>query len=378
MKTGSNPSPSSSSIGSRIRSKKNRVTTDPPESTDSSDLSLDLTAADVLSLDLSQGKETIKKVLKLPAERRQIPYLVSKEALERCSIWGNMSEAKGDEALAKYQKAYEAMYVKKAGSKKPTPVEDDDDVQFVRSNKRKATPCQPPSSSKKRAKVPGSASKESSSLPLALDNVLANLTAKFFPLTPVLLALEKDSSAAIQSLQVDLLQVVTQLYQLGERMEDKTSMKAEMDTLASQLREEKDRVLAQEKEIKGLKLKLKNQDEAGVFAAPENASLREQLEKREEEICELKDAAETFGIEKSMAVNGAQVMARWELMREWLKEETESWNLATALEQYKIVKTTEAQFLGLPAPSFEDEPQIPEKAKVVRTPEPSDDDPQVN
>ncbi|KAL0876111.1 hypothetical protein Bca101_025816 [Brassica carinata] len=44
MRTGSNLSPSSSSIGARVRSKKNRATADPPESTDSSDFSLDLTA----------------------------------------------------------------------------------------------------------------------------------------------------------------------------------------------------------------------------------------------------------------------------------------------------------------------------------------------
>ncbi|KAL0696062.1 hypothetical protein Bca4012_063242 [Brassica carinata] len=44
MRAGSNLSPSSSSIGARVRSKKNRVGTDPPESTNSSDFSLDLTA----------------------------------------------------------------------------------------------------------------------------------------------------------------------------------------------------------------------------------------------------------------------------------------------------------------------------------------------
>lgn len=60
--------------------------------------------------------------------------------------------------------------------------------------------------------------------------------------------------------------MVAQLYHLGERMEVKTSMKTGMDVLTSQLHEEKDRVLALEKHIKGLKLKLRNQDEAGVLA----------------------------------------------------------------------------------------------------------------
>ncbi|KAL0886283.1 hypothetical protein Bca101_010266 [Brassica carinata] len=44
MRAGSNPSPISSSIGVRVRSKKSRDAVDPPESTDSSDFSLDLTA----------------------------------------------------------------------------------------------------------------------------------------------------------------------------------------------------------------------------------------------------------------------------------------------------------------------------------------------
>ena len=64
-----------------------------------------------------------------------------------------------------------------------------------------------------------------------------------------------------------------------------------MATLASQLREEKDIVLAKEKEIKALRLKVRNQDEAGMMASSENVSLREQLERREEEICDLKCAA---------------------------------------------------------------------------------------
>ncbi|KAF3602746.1 hypothetical protein F2Q69_00036253 [Brassica cretica] len=45
-------------------------------------------------------KDTIEQVLKPPLERRQIPFLVSKPALKRCSIWGEMSGSKGDEALA--------------------------------------------------------------------------------------------------------------------------------------------------------------------------------------------------------------------------------------------------------------------------------------
>ena len=50
--------------------------------------------------------------------------------------------------------------------------------------------------------------------------------------------------------------------------------KVEMDNLTSQLRKEKGAVLAKDREIKELTLKVKNQDEAGELGAAENASLR--------------------------------------------------------------------------------------------------------
>ncbi|KAF3598551.1 hypothetical protein F2Q69_00035635 [Brassica cretica] len=123
-------------------------------------------------------------------------------------------------------------------------------------------------------------------------------------------------------------------------MEGAASTKVEMDTLASQLREEKDASLAKDKEIKALRLKVRNQEEAGELAATENVSLRSQLKNREEELNDLRDAAETFEAEKAMAVNGAKVVARWEQMREWLSGQTDSWDPANTLEQYKTVKIT--------------------------------------
>ena len=47
-----------------------------------------------------------------------------------------------------------------------------------------------------------------------------------------------------------------------------------MDALTIQLREGKDAVLAKEKEIKALKLKVQNQEEAMERVAMENASLQ--------------------------------------------------------------------------------------------------------
>lgn len=89
------------------------------------------------------GKKTIEKVLGIPVERRQIPFLVSKEVLESCSNWGkflalsflfqtvfdmwldcslgSMSGTIGEEAMAAPKAT-----VSGGG--------DDDDVQFIRSS----------------------------------------------------------------------------------------------------------------------------------------------------------------------------------------------------------------------------------------------------
>ena len=158
-----------------------------------------------------------------------------------------------------------------------------------------------------------------------------------------------------------LMQAASQLFLLGERMEDKTTAQAEADALTAKLGEEKDAVLAKRREIKALKLDVQNQEEALERVARKNASLLKLLEDKEEDICELRYTMEVFDDEKAMAVNGAKVVTSWELLREWLHRQTDSWEPAATLEQYKTVKTTEAEFLGLPVPCFEDEPQIPER-----------------
>ncbi|KAF3547505.1 hypothetical protein DY000_02008185 [Brassica cretica] len=264
-------------------------------------------------------------------------------ALKRCSIWGEMSGSKGDEALAEYKKALEVMSARKFAPKGAASV-DDDEVQFLRSSKRLTVAATAPSSSKKKSKASGS------SLSASYDwtTVLTNLNTKVFPSTPVLLATEKFSSVAIQSLQGDLVKVASQLFHLGERMVGAASTKDEMDALASQLREEKDFALAKDKEIKALRLKSRNQEEAGELAATGNVSLRGQLKNREDELNVLKDTTETFEAEKAMAVNGAK---------------------------YKMVKITEAELLGLPTPSFEGEPQVPGDMEAEKMPEPAAEDP---
>ncbi|KAF2534687.1 hypothetical protein F2Q70_00030023 [Brassica cretica] len=284
--------------------------------------------------DYPSGRDTVEQLLELPLERREVSFLVSDEALDRCSIRGVMSGSKGVEALAEYRKALEAMYARKAAVKRTAPIEDEE-VQFVGSSRRQVNYVVSPSSSKKKSKASDSVPKTSSPASFDWSTVLSNLNAKAFPLVPARLSLYGAAS---------------QLFHLGERMEDKTTAQAEVDALTAQLCEEKDVVLAKERETKALKLKVQNQEEALEHVATENAFLQKQLEDKEEDICELKYVTEVFDDEMAMAVNGAKVVVRWELMREWLYRQTDSWEPAAAREQYKIVKTTEAELLGLPAP----------------------------
>ncbi|KAF3522324.1 hypothetical protein F2Q69_00048421 [Brassica cretica] len=229
-----------------------------------------------------------------------------------------------------------------------------------------------PSSSKKRFRDSGSVPRTPSPASFDWSAVFSNLNAKVFPSVPAHLSLDGDSFAALRSLQGDLLQAASQLFHHGERMEDKTTAKAEVDALTAQLREGKGSVLTKEKEIRALKLTVQNQEEAKERVRTENASMQKQLEDKEEDICERRYTAEVFDTEKAMAANGAKVVVRWELMREWLRHQTDSWEPAAALEQYKTVKTTEAELLGLPVPCFDNEPQVP---KGDDAPEPADDPP---
>ena len=116
-----------------------------------------------------------------------------------------MSGSKCEEALAEYKRALEVMSAKKAAPKRASPSETEDEVQFVRSSKRKVTAPASSSKKKKKPKASGSTPKVSPSSSGDPATVLANLNTKVFPLTPV--SLPEDSLAAIQSVQSDLLQV---------------------------------------------------------------------------------------------------------------------------------------------------------------------------
>ena len=61
--------------------------------------------------------------------------------------------------------------------------------------------------------------------------------------------------------------MASQLFHLEERTEGKTAVRAEMDVLTTQLRGKKDSLLAWEKEIKALRLKVRSQEEVQELVA---------------------------------------------------------------------------------------------------------------
>ncbi|KAH0936559.1 hypothetical protein HID58_013676, partial [Brassica napus] len=201
----------SSSIGTMVHS-RHRVENEVCESMDSSSSSLDLTAeieelrnatagealrppggdrlwpvgplsrklqtgeGNVSHLDYSSGIDTIEQLLELPLERREVSFLVSDEALDRCSIRGMISGSRGNEALAEYKKALEAMSARKAAVKRIALVEDEE-VQFVGSCRRRMAATNRFRASGYVPRTP---------FPASFDwpAVLSNLNVKVFPLVP--------------------------------------------------------------------------------------------------------------------------------------------------------------------------------------------------
>ena len=91
-----------------------------------------------------------------------------------------------------------------------------------------------------------------------------------------------------------------------------------------QVSEEKAQRVAREMEIRDLKDKLKDVERTTEIYSADALSIGKKNQ-------ELEEAIETLRLEMVMAVNGARVTARWELMREWLQKKNNQWDLTKAL-----------------------------------------------
>ena len=126
----------------------------------------------------------------------------------------------------------------------------------------------------------------------------------------------------------------------------------ELEELKNQLSEEKAQRVARELEIHDLKDKIKDVERSAEISSADALSVGKKNK-------ELEEAMETLRLETVMAVSGARITARWELMREWLQRKNDQWDLAKALAQYKTVVLEESKNKGATVPTFENEPTIP-------------------
>ncbi|KAJ4875954.1 hypothetical protein Rs2_40972 [Raphanus sativus] len=117
--------------------------------------------------------------------------------------------------------------------------------------------------------------------------------------------------------------------------------------------------VAKELELRDLQAKIRAIEGSVENSSAESLQLSREKQELEETIVELRTEAETSKNVVTMAVNGARIVARWEVMREWLKWQVHKWNLHKEFSQYKTVVLAEAEFKGTEPPSFEDEPAIP-------------------
>ncbi|KAF3607606.1 hypothetical protein DY000_02046319 [Brassica cretica] len=81
--------------------------------------------------------------------RIETPHRESLAEMYWCRALDNMSGSKGEEGLAEYKRALEVMSVKKPASKKAALTKNDDEVRFIKSNKRQAATALASSTKKK-------------------------------------------------------------------------------------------------------------------------------------------------------------------------------------------------------------------------------------
>ena len=169
-----------------------------------------------------------------------------------------------------------------------------------------------------------------------------------------LYALHSSFCSRFRLEHIIFVHTVSQLFHLGEGLsnENPVASQEELEDLKREASEERDQRLAREMEILDLKDKVKDLERtAEVSSADAQAAGKRNSE--------LEEAMGTLKHEMVIAINGARVIARWELMREWLKGQSNQWDLAKALEQYKAVTLEEVKHKNAPLPTFEDEAAIP-------------------
>ncbi|KAF2613224.1 hypothetical protein F2Q70_00011445 [Brassica cretica] len=272
----------------------------------------------------AEGERAVIRARRHSVDRRQVNILVSEMVLRRRSSWRDMAGGVVNDPFTAYHEAAKVMSAKKGSSSRSA---SGDEVMITGSRRSTVVKLEPSPSLPRNKPKSGGMTTRSAQQPDdmassvgSLAMALSDLNLNVFPQDSIVLPIG-DPSEVVQVLQGGLLWTVSQLYRLGERLSNEglPILREEIEDLKHQ---------------------------------PRHLQL-------EEEIDALKAAAETFKFEMVIAVNGARVVARWDLMREWLRKQCARWDLAVALEQYKAVIQEEASNKGAPPLTFEDEPSIP-------------------
>ncbi|KAF2620546.1 hypothetical protein F2Q68_00038996 [Brassica cretica] len=252
-------------------------------------------------------------------------YILSAAGTHHAPAEGNMSGSAINDPFATYQEVAKMMSAKKGSASRTT---SGDEV--IITGSRRATMAKPEPTSSSQGKK-----------------------SKVFPQDGVVLP-AGDPSEVVQVLQGGLLQVTSQLYHLKERISNENLVidREELKSLKRQVSEEREQCVARELEICDLKDKVRELKKVAETSSADALAASQKSQELEEEV-------EILKLEMVMAVNGARIVARWELMREWLNKQSSQWDLNRALDQYKMVILEEAKNKGDPPPSFEDDPAIP-------------------
>ncbi|KAH0854479.1 hypothetical protein HID58_069209 [Brassica napus] len=300
-----------------------------------------------------EGESTVLRARQLPLDRRQVNFLLSNSVLHRSSLWGNMSEGTVNDPFAAYQEAAKVISAKKESARRGSAsgTTSGDEVVITGSRQLVTVKMEPPSLAQTKKPQSGGIATRSSQQSVEatcsvgiLATALSNLNLQVFPQDGTVLP-PGEPSEVVHTLQWGLLRTISQLFHLGERLsnESPVASREELEDLKRQASEERAQRLAREMEICDLKDKVKDLERTAEVSSADALA----TSKRNSE---LEEAMGTLKLEMVMAVNGARVIGRWDLIREWLKGQSNQWDLVKALEQFKAVTLEEAKIRMLRSP----------------------------
>ncbi|EOA14098.1 hypothetical protein CARUB_v10027238mg [Capsella rubella] len=107
-------------------------------------------------------------------------------------------------------------------------------------------------------------------------------------------------------------------------------------------------------EISGLESRVREHDQTILDLQAANSNSMMEKELLQQEIVALKKRNEVLKYELDFYLSGAAIIARWEASRECLLGEHNIWKLDELDAQYQTVIRSQAQFKGMPPPTFDE------------------------